>query len=134
MNRVYRGIILCLAVVLVYGVLHRILRAREEERFQIERSRCQLVLVEVWQRSSVNATLVAPQHEHRYYSVDWVESANSAVGVLKRPLVYDKCLSNHGGRGINILMADGTVMWDQNASWLKTFAMDNHAVRLHLPE
>lgn len=48
--------------------------------------------------------------------------------------MYDRHLSNHNGKGINILMVDGTVKWDPKAEWLKKFISDHKDLNLPTPD
>lgn len=52
----------------------------------------------------------------------------------KCPVLYDRRMSNHGNRGINIMMEDGTVEWDKNGEWLQKFAREHSGARLAIPE
>ncbi len=83
--------------------------------------------------------LVCPATEDNMYSepepgrcdyslIDWspeLRAVTSDPNVLlfqcpqfaKYPLIYDARLSNHGGRGINVILVDGTVFWDQGGAW-----------------
>src|SRR3990172_8864324 len=56
-----------------------------------------------------------------YTFVDWSAILGTNAVPNDYPIVYDRRMSNHNGRGINILMVDGTVEWDSNAKWLKKF-------------
>lgn len=73
--------------------------------------------------------------QNDYLYVDWSklsQSADAASG--KYPLMYDRRMSNHDGRGINVLLMDGTVEWDPNAERLKKFAADHPNANLPMPE
>lgn len=50
------------------------------------------------------------------------------------PMIYDCRLGNHGGRGINILMTDGTIIWDPGAGWLQRFAENHPADKIPIPQ
>jgi len=77
-----------------------------------------------------------------YYYVRWP----STTGVYaKYPLMYDRHLSNHGGKGINVLLVDvvnrygginGPIFWfwDPEAQWLRKFAQEHPETRVPLPE
>jgi len=60
------------------------------------------------------------------------------------PLMYDRRLSNHGGRGINVFLVPAggelrpqqksTFFWDEGASWLKTFSREHPQLNIPMPE
>jgi prepilin-type processing-associated H-X9-DG protein len=50
------------------------------------------------------------------------------------PVMYDCSLENHHGRGINILMLDGSVRWDPGAAWLRQFASQHPEFSIALPD
>jgi hypothetical protein len=50
------------------------------------------------------------------------------------PLFYDRRMSNHKGRGINVVLTNGYVFWDSNAKWLKEFAAKHPTLEIPLPE
>lgn len=52
----------------------------------------------------------------------------------KYPIIFDRRMSNHKGRGINIVTVDGTVFWDADAAWLKSFARDHPEAKIPLPD
>jgi len=119
---------------LAYGIVERVLSARAEEKFQLERSRCHAVLREQWKQSEGMATLGTDDNKD-YFFVDWSKQSEPLEKLpSKRPLMYDRRLSNHDGRGINILMADGSIEWDANAQWLKTFAAEHPDAKLPMPK
>ena len=77
-----------------------------------------------------------------YFYVYWP----SVTGVYTNyPLMYDRRLSNHGGKGINVLLVDvvnryegirGPTFWfwDEDAKWLRKFAREHPNVKIPLPE
>jgi hypothetical protein len=81
-----------------------------------------------------------------YLYVPWP----SVTGVYTNyPLMYDRRLSNHGGKGINILLVEGAVhpssprypetfhgqfFWDEGAKWLQKFAKEHPDLTVPLPE
>jgi prepilin-type processing-associated H-X9-DG protein len=68
-----------------------------------------------------------------YLYVDWSNLANPNEIYDKRyPLMYDAALANHGG-GINILLTDGSRLWDPGAQWLKQFAAAHPETKIPLP-
>jgi len=70
-----------------------------------------------------------------YFYIDWSKLPHkNDPDFAKYPLMYDRNISNHNNRGINILMVDGTVKWDSNAKWLKKFASEHQDLCLPLPE
>jgi len=50
------------------------------------------------------------------------------------PVMYDRRLSNHQGKGINVLFADHSVIWDKDAKELKAFATKHPEFHIPLPE
>jgi prepilin-type processing-associated H-X9-DG protein len=50
------------------------------------------------------------------------------------PLLYDRALANHGGRGINIARVDGSVFWDPGAAWLRNFAASHTQYDIPVPK
>lgn len=65
------------------------------------------------------------------------------------PLMYDRRLANHNGKGICILLVDGAVrpasppqpetyhgqfFWDEGAQWLQKFARNHPECNISLPE
>jgi len=50
------------------------------------------------------------------------------------PLMYDRALSNHDGRGINIARVDGMTFWDPGGAWLRDFAARHPEYDIPVPE
>ena len=67
-----------------------------------------------------------------YIYVDWLKQSQDITKSLpaKYPLVYDARISNHKEKGINILLVDGSVIWDEKARWLTHFALDHKGIAL----
>ncbi|MGD0207040.1 MAG: hypothetical protein ABSC89_05480 [Verrucomicrobiota bacterium] len=81
-----------------------------------------------------------------YFYVPWP----SVTGVYTNyPLMYDRRLANHGGKGINILLVEqavhpavphkpetfhGQFFWDEDARWLQKFAKEHPDLKVPLPE
>jgi hypothetical protein len=67
-----------------------------------------------------------------YFYIDW-----SNRGVEQPPgnfpVIYDAQLQNHRN-GINVVCIDGTLFWDGNANWLKTFAHKHPDANLPIPK
>lgn len=128
-------IIVFFAGFFAYGILDRILSGNAEAKFRVERSRCQIALIEFGkQRASATSASAADNNDH-YVFVNWSKLPDGAgTPSGKYPLAYDRRRSNHGGRGINILMSDGTVEWDSEAQWLKRYSTDHPTSRLPMPE
>ena len=134
MKKVVKLIAVFLAGFFTYGVLDRILWAKAEETFHLERSRCQSILIEQWKQSEGKVGL-GTRDNGNYFFVDWSKLPDGpGTSPGKYPLMYDRRLSNHDGRGINILMADGSIEWDSNAEWLKKFAADHPSAKFPMPE
>ena len=77
--------------------------------------------------SSQKRTLGESPHEDDYVYVYWPQLLPDMPKTLPGgyPIVYDAKLSNHKGKGINILLVDGSVMWDERARWLTHFAAEH---------
>lgn len=76
-----------------------------------------------------------PGGQSDYLYLDWsklLDGPGTSPG--KWPLMYDRRMSNHDGRGVNVLMVDGSVEWDSNAEWLKKFAAEHPNAKLPMPE
>ena len=73
-----------------------------------------------------------PDSNSDYIYVDWSAQSIVASNTLpaKYPLVYDARISNHKGRGVNVLLNDGFVMWDEGISWLTRFSLDHGGISL----
>ena len=67
-----------------------------------------------------------------YIYVNWLKQSQDMTKSLpaKYPLVYDARVSNHKEKGINILLVDGSVIWDEKARWLTHFALDHRSITL----
>ena len=81
-----------------------------------------------------------------YFYVYWP----SVKGVYANyPLMYDRRLSNHNGKGICVLLVEGAVnppapprpesyhgqfFWDENAQWLRKFVREHPDLKVPLPE
>jgi hypothetical protein len=50
------------------------------------------------------------------------------------PLMYDRRMSNHSGRGVNVVLVDQEVFFDEGANWLKAFAQSHPDVQMPLPQ
>ena len=67
-----------------------------------------------------------------YICVPWPDGEE--LTWAEYPVIYDRRLSNHGGRGINIGFVDGSARWDSKAEWLQKFAKEHPDLRIPLPE
>lgn len=134
MKRVLQFMVVLLVGFLAYGIVERVLSAKAEEKFHIERSRCHSVLREQWKQSEGMATMGTGDSKD-YFFVDWSKQPVPLEKLPgKVPRMYDRRMGNHDGRGINILMADGSIEWDSNAEWLKKFAAEHPDAKLPMPE
>lgn len=83
------------------------------------------------------SNLGAPKDVHQwmdYIFLDWsLWQADSITFGGDYPLMYDRALANHGGRGVYVLRVDGTVIWDPGAEWLKRFAVEHPQLKIRLP-
>ncbi len=50
------------------------------------------------------------------------------------PLIYDKSMANHSGRGINVCTVQAGIFWDKDAKWLKAFAVAHPEYKIPIPE
>ena len=66
-----------------------------------------------------------------YILIAW---SNGVATPPEYPLMYDRRLSHHRGKGINVLWVDGRVVWDKNAKGLKTFAKEHPELEIPMPE
>ena len=74
--------------------------------------------------------------------VYWPEGKDKTPGNL--PLLYDRRMSNHGGKGINVFLVGaggalrpqpkGTWFWDEGARWLKEFVREHPQLKISMPE
>jgi hypothetical protein len=72
--------------------------------------------------------------EGDYLYIDW--SARPGGWDLANgdyPLIYDRSLSNHQGRGICIAKINGSSIWDGGATWLKAFAAAHPKANIPIP-
>jgi len=81
---------------------------------------------------SQTQTIGESPHENDYVYVHWPQLLPDMAKTLPGgyPLVYDARLSNHNGKGINILLVDGSVIWDEGARWLTRFAVEHPEIIL----
>ncbi len=81
-----------------------------------------------------------------YIYIPWPSTTEAYA---KYPLMYDRCLSNHGGKGVNVLLVEqvvhpavppspesfhGQFFWDEGAQWLQKFAEEHPEYNIPLPE
>jgi len=72
-----------------------------------------------------------------YIYIDWSLYFKDARKIPDDyPLAYDRRLSNHSGKGINIVFIGNPkhVMWDKNAQWLKQFTKEHPNYKIPIPE
>lgn len=137
MKRVFQFIAVFIVGFLTCSYLERIRLAMAEASFHEKRSNCGKILMGYWQQweqneGKVDLGVVNGKH---YISVDWSKRPEYFEQLsCERPLVYDRYMSNHVWRGINILMTDGTIKWDANAEWLKKFKAEHPDANLPMPE
>jgi hypothetical protein len=70
-----------------------------------------------------------------YLYVDWskwYQGTNQPPGSY--PMLYDRRISNHGGRGIYVLKVDHSVIWDGGGSWLAEFSERHPQYQIQLPQ
>jgi prepilin-type processing-associated H-X9-DG protein len=75
-------------------------------------------------------TIGESPHRSDYVYVYWPQLLPDRAKTLPGgyPIVYDAKLSNHKGKGVNILLVDGSVIWDERARWLTHFAAEHPEV------
>lgn len=66
-----------------------------------------------------------------YIYIPWATGANTPPDY---PLMYDRRLSNHQGKGINVVYLDGHVEFDEGAKRLKAFAAKHPKLHIPMPE
>lgn len=134
MKKTFQFIVVFLAGFFTCSVVERIISAEAEQKFRLERSRCHSILREQWKQNEGRARLGTGDNGN-YFFMDWSKLPDGpGTSPGKYPLMYDRRLSNHNGRGINILMVDGTIEWDANAEWLKKFAAEHPTANLPMSE
>lgn len=71
-----------------------------------------------------------------YAYVDWSSKsfAHPAEVPGDYPLVYDRALTNHSGRGVFVLRVNGSVVWDPGAEWIRGFSHSHPEFRILSPE
>jgi len=69
-----------------------------------------------------------------YTFIDWPGILGTNVVPKDYPIAYDRFMSNHGNRGINVLTVFGFVRWDANAEWLRKYAEEHPEVKLRIPQ
>lgn len=80
---------------------------------------------------SVEEWMVTADEWMDYIYVPW-QNPSELPG--NYPLIYDRRLANHKGKGINIVLLNGQVMWDRNAQYLKEFIKEHPDLDVPLPE
>ena len=66
-----------------------------------------------------------------YIYIHWDQGIRTPTNF---PLMFDRRVSNHQWKGINIVRVDGSVLWDVRGQWLRAFANEHPDLRLPLPE
>ena len=69
-----------------------------------------------------------------YTLIDWPSHLQTNTVPGNYPLAYDRRVSNHAGRGVNVLRVDGLVVWDADVRWLRAFVAEHPNFGLLLPE
>lgn len=70
---------------------------------------------------TVRGTDVASRTGYCY--IDWSKwFGRTNVVPNTFPLLYDRALQNHEGKGVNVVLVDGTIFWDAEGCWLRDFA------------
>jgi hypothetical protein len=66
-----------------------------------------------------------------YYYVSWGQIDDVTRSY---PLMYDRHLSNHSGKGVNVLLVSGEVIWDEGAAYLRHFALEHKDKTIPVPD
>ena len=69
-----------------------------------------------------------------YIYIDWSRYYGAEKVPDDYPLIYDRRLSNHDGKGINVVTVGGEVYWDPDAGKLCSFALWHPEYEVPLPE
>jgi len=71
-----------------------------------------------------------------YAYVNWSAKSFAHVADVpgEYPLVYDRTLSNHSGRGVFVLRINGSVVWDPGAKWVRDFSGAHPEYHLLIPQ
>ena len=70
-----------------------------------------------------------------YFYVDWSKwFGPTNLLPASYPLIYDRSLQNHEGRGVNVVSVDGRISWDEGAQALRGFVAKHLEYQLPLPE
>jgi hypothetical protein len=69
-----------------------------------------------------------------YIYINWSRYYGSKAVPPDYPLIYDRRLSNHGGKGVNEVSVQGVVRWDPDATALKKFAAEHPEYEVPLPQ
>jgi len=69
-----------------------------------------------------------------YIYIDWSRYYGAEKVPDDYPLIYDRRLSNHDGKGINVVTVGGEVYWDPDAGKLCSFALRHPEYEVPLPE
>lgn len=96
---------------------------------------------DIWTSHRISRSLVCPMvasntlnaNREDYLHPDF-STYPATASIDKYPLVYDRRLANHRGRGVNVVLVDGTVFWDDDAKWLRKFASAHPECKIPLPE
>ncbi len=81
------------------------------------------------------APSTVPGEWYGYVLVDWSAQPRGPDWHWGQyPLIYDASMDNHNGRGIHIVIVNGTVQWDPGAGWLKQFAAKHPTDKLVIPK
>lgn len=68
-----------------------------------------------------------------YIYINWEQFYGTNDVPAEYPIVYDRSLSNHFGRGVNVITFGGGCFWDRGAKWLKQFAADHPSFKVIVP-
>ena len=69
----------------------------------------------------------------KYIYVDWSRWFTNGAVPKDYPLVYESKRNLHGD-GINVVLMDGSVFWDEGARWITDFGKIHPDYRLEIPQ
>lgn len=69
----------------------------------------------------------------KYIYVDWSRWFTNACVPKDYPLVYESKRNQHGN-GINVVLMDGSVFWDEGVRWLSEFIKKHPEYGLEMPQ
>ncbi len=68
-------------------------------------------------------------HHYTYLSLGIADSTSMEL----HPIAYDSNFRNHKGKGVMVLLSNGTTLWDREGRWLVAYAIRHPERDVHLP-